>query len=217
MGCRSDIDPNAPPEEDTQAINPHQLRCTSCYIVKTPEWRKGPLGPRTLCNACGLIWGKMSRSKAATKNKLESAPKTESSESTNDTQMADERGPGVSQTLNPPSSMDGSRKRGRDTSMADEDDAESSAREEDRKVTDQSNERLTTQAMDYQEDSSQSTSQMNSETKTSGDTREQDHAAIDEVDSDQDSIARCVEEAPTSLTAMDEGESRKLSLSYVLG
>ncbi|KAI7817868.1 hypothetical protein BC939DRAFT_313023 [Gamsiella multidivaricata] len=54
MGCRSDVDPNAPAEEETQALNPHQLRCTSCNIVKTPEWRKGPLGPRTLCNACGL-------------------------------------------------------------------------------------------------------------------------------------------------------------------
>lgn len=27
-----------------QNNNPHQLRCTSCNIVKTPEWRKGPLG-----------------------------------------------------------------------------------------------------------------------------------------------------------------------------
>jgi hypothetical protein len=98
--------------------------------------------------------------------------------------------------------------------MADEDDAESTAREEDRKVTDQSNERL---PMDYQHDSSQSTSQMNSETRASGDTREQDHGANGEGDSDQHSIARCEEEAPTSLTAMDEGESRKLSLSYVLG
>ncbi|RCH77810.1 hypothetical protein CU098_006962, partial [Rhizopus stolonifer] len=26
---------------------------------ETPEWRKGPSGPRTLCNACGLIWTKL--------------------------------------------------------------------------------------------------------------------------------------------------------------
>ncbi|KFH73871.1 hypothetical protein MVEG_01085 [Podila verticillata NRRL 6337] len=64
MGCRVDQDPAEIVEEET-AINPHQPRCASCNIVKTPEWRKGPLGPRTLCNACGLIWGKMSRSKAA--------------------------------------------------------------------------------------------------------------------------------------------------------
>ncbi|KAG0074790.1 hypothetical protein BGZ92_003196 [Podila epicladia] len=63
-GCRVDQDPAEITEEET-AVNPHQPRCASCNIVKTPEWRKGPLGPRTLCNACGLIWGKMSRSKAA--------------------------------------------------------------------------------------------------------------------------------------------------------
>ncbi|KAI8996783.1 hypothetical protein BDB01DRAFT_768478 [Pilobolus umbonatus] len=28
--------------------------CHSCNSCETPEWRKGPLGPRTLCNACGL-------------------------------------------------------------------------------------------------------------------------------------------------------------------
>ncbi|KAG0042691.1 hypothetical protein BGZ83_000178 [Gryganskiella cystojenkinii] len=53
MGCRVDQDPNDLPEDET-TLNPHQLRCTSCNIVKTPEWRKGP-----------LVWGKMSRSKAA--------------------------------------------------------------------------------------------------------------------------------------------------------
>ncbi|CEG78757.1 Putative GATA zinc finger domain-containing protein 10 [Rhizopus microsporus] len=30
------------------------LKCHSCQSTETPEWRKGPLGPRTLCNACGL-------------------------------------------------------------------------------------------------------------------------------------------------------------------
>ncbi|CAO3626507.1 unnamed protein product [Mucor hiemalis] len=34
-------------------------RCHSCQSTETPEWRKGPLGPRTLCNACGLIWTKL--------------------------------------------------------------------------------------------------------------------------------------------------------------
>jgi len=32
-----------------------------CYICKetnTPEWRKGPTGKRTLCNACGLSFAK---------------------------------------------------------------------------------------------------------------------------------------------------------------
>ncbi|KAI8977673.1 hypothetical protein BDF20DRAFT_988578 [Mycotypha africana] len=36
-------------------------RCHSCNSTETPEWRRGPLGPRTLCNACGLIWIKLSK------------------------------------------------------------------------------------------------------------------------------------------------------------
>ncbi|KAH6780103.1 hypothetical protein C2S52_011340 [Perilla frutescens var. hirtella] len=29
-------------------------RCTHCQVQKTPQWRTGPLGPKTLCNACGV-------------------------------------------------------------------------------------------------------------------------------------------------------------------
>jgi len=29
-------------------------RCHSCNIESTPEWRRGPDGARTLCNACGI-------------------------------------------------------------------------------------------------------------------------------------------------------------------
>lgn len=29
-------------------------RCYSCNSGSTPQWRHGPDGPRTLCNACGL-------------------------------------------------------------------------------------------------------------------------------------------------------------------
>ncbi|XP_022853452.1 GATA transcription factor 5-like [Olea europaea var. sylvestris] len=29
-------------------------RCTHCLVQKTPQWRTGPLGPKTLCNACGV-------------------------------------------------------------------------------------------------------------------------------------------------------------------
>lgn len=28
--------------------------CSQCQTIKTPEWRKGPDGSNTLCNACGL-------------------------------------------------------------------------------------------------------------------------------------------------------------------
>ncbi|KAL2511486.1 GATA transcription factor 4 [Abeliophyllum distichum] len=29
-------------------------RCTHCSSEKTPQWRTGPMGPKTLCNACGV-------------------------------------------------------------------------------------------------------------------------------------------------------------------
>lgn len=29
-------------------------RCSHCGVQKTPQWRTGPLGAKTLCNACGV-------------------------------------------------------------------------------------------------------------------------------------------------------------------
>ncbi|XP_078427915.1 uncharacterized protein LOC144700288 [Wolffia australiana] len=29
-------------------------KCMHCEVTKTPQWRAGPLGPKTLCNACGV-------------------------------------------------------------------------------------------------------------------------------------------------------------------
>ncbi|XP_051146404.1 GATA transcription factor 5-like [Andrographis paniculata] len=40
------------PEADAAAISGR--RCTHCQVQKTPQWRTGPLGPKTLCNACGV-------------------------------------------------------------------------------------------------------------------------------------------------------------------
>ncbi|KAF5639309.1 ankyrin repeat [Fusarium sp. NRRL 52700] len=36
-------------------------RCQSCNRTDTPEWRRGPDGARTLCNACGLHYAKLER------------------------------------------------------------------------------------------------------------------------------------------------------------
>ncbi|KAI7877838.1 hypothetical protein K492DRAFT_150087 [Lichtheimia hyalospora FSU 10163] len=35
-----------------------QRICTECQTTDSPEWRKGPMGSKTLCNACGLRWSK---------------------------------------------------------------------------------------------------------------------------------------------------------------
>ncbi|KAL7424878.1 white collar 2 type of transcription factor [Cryptotrichosporon argae] len=43
--------------------------CVTCGRTDSPEWRKGPLGPKTLCNACGLRWAKRNSANAGRKDK----------------------------------------------------------------------------------------------------------------------------------------------------
>lgn len=43
----------------TQAAGGEGQKCLGCGATSTPEWRRGPMGPRTLCNACGLVYAKM--------------------------------------------------------------------------------------------------------------------------------------------------------------
>ncbi|XP_037496454.1 glycine-rich cell wall structural protein 1.0 [Jatropha curcas] len=47
-------------------INPHR-RCTNynCNTNDTPMWRKGPLGPKSLCNACGIKYRKEAEKRKA--------------------------------------------------------------------------------------------------------------------------------------------------------
>ncbi|KAJ9629494.1 white collar 2 type of transcription factor [Taxawa tesnikishii (nom. ined.)] len=44
--------------------------CADCGTLDSPEWRKGPKGPKTLCNACGLRWAKKEKKRQG----LESNP-----------------------------------------------------------------------------------------------------------------------------------------------
>ncbi|KAL0946831.1 hypothetical protein HGRIS_013000 [Hohenbuehelia grisea] len=44
-----------------KAHSSEQYVCINCGRTDSPEWRKGPLGPKTLCNACGLRWAKEMR------------------------------------------------------------------------------------------------------------------------------------------------------------
>ncbi|KAK0734821.1 zinc finger white collar 2 protein WC-2 [Lasiosphaeria miniovina] len=45
--------------------------CTDCGTLESPEWRKGPSGPKTLCNACGLRWAKKEKRKGSSSNALD--------------------------------------------------------------------------------------------------------------------------------------------------
>ncbi|KAJ9513724.1 hypothetical protein QJQ45_015474 [Haematococcus lacustris] len=41
------------------AALPHGGRsCLQCGVTTTPQWREGPMGPKTLCNACGVRYGR---------------------------------------------------------------------------------------------------------------------------------------------------------------
>ncbi|CAH2038612.1 unnamed protein product [Thlaspi arvense] len=49
------------PSSHTVSYNPEASncdgivrKCTHCETTKTPQWREGPSGPKTLCNACGV-------------------------------------------------------------------------------------------------------------------------------------------------------------------
>eukprot|EP00252_Welwitschia_mirabilis_P009028 TRINITY_DN2130_c0_g1_i2.p1 TRINITY_DN2130_c0_g1~~TRINITY_DN2130_c0_g1_i2.p1 ORF type:complete len:215 (-),score=36.45 TRINITY_DN2130_c0_g1_i2:302-946(-) len=42
-------------QKEKKSNGSHQpRRCTHCQSQRTPQWRAGPLGPKTLCNACGV-------------------------------------------------------------------------------------------------------------------------------------------------------------------
>ncbi|KAJ7126841.1 hypothetical protein C8R44DRAFT_851315 [Mycena epipterygia] len=49
-------------------------KCHSCNIRETPEWRRGPDGARTLCNACGLHYAKLMRKREKEHNGSGTAP-----------------------------------------------------------------------------------------------------------------------------------------------
>ena len=57
-GLNDDTD-GAPHKRRKTTSEPHV--CTTCGRTDSPDWRKGPKGPKTLCNACGLRWAKKFR------------------------------------------------------------------------------------------------------------------------------------------------------------
>ncbi|KAL1641405.1 white collar 2 type of transcription factor [Diplodia intermedia] len=46
---------------------PGHFICTWCATTEAPEWRRGPDGPKTLCNACGLKYSKSCRKSASSR------------------------------------------------------------------------------------------------------------------------------------------------------
>ncbi|BAT78352.1 GATA transcription factor [Vigna angularis] len=44
----------APRRRDVSEGSSEGRKCLHCATDKTPQWRTGPMGPKTLCNACGV-------------------------------------------------------------------------------------------------------------------------------------------------------------------
>ncbi|SCU83929.1 LAME_0C07382g1_1 [Lachancea meyersii CBS 8951] len=59
MGGRGSL--STPSTQLEDASTKAGLQCAHCLSTKTPEWRKGPYGRRSLCNACGLFYKKLFR------------------------------------------------------------------------------------------------------------------------------------------------------------
>eukprot|EP01133_Synstelium_polycarpum_P015522 gene15522-18436_t len=51
-------------------IDKSTLYCHNCGTKTTPEWRRGPSGPATLCNACGLAFAKKQREEESNMAKM---------------------------------------------------------------------------------------------------------------------------------------------------
>ncbi|KAJ7685561.1 white collar 2 type of transcription factor [Mycena polygramma] len=56
-----DDDPLKKKKVPKKVLPTEQHVCITCGRTESPEWRKGPLGPKTLCNACGLRWAKQTK------------------------------------------------------------------------------------------------------------------------------------------------------------
>ncbi len=64
-----DRDRDGPKKDKKKLKVADEYVCADCGTLDSPEWRKGPRGPKTLCNACGLRWAK--KEKKERKNSAE--------------------------------------------------------------------------------------------------------------------------------------------------
>ncbi|XP_057964315.1 GATA transcription factor 15-like [Malania oleifera] len=69
------------PSSSSSSMTQVKKSCVDCGTTRTPLWRSGPAGPRSLCNACGIRYRKQ-RTAALTlsnKGKTEKIKKRDSS------------------------------------------------------------------------------------------------------------------------------------------
>ncbi|KAF5781911.1 putative transcription factor C2C2-GATA family [Helianthus annuus] len=72
----------------TETIGKDEKLCFDCKTSKTPLWRSGPAGPKSLCNACGIRFRKKKSLPTSDKKKEKphpsSSPSPSSSAATDD-------------------------------------------------------------------------------------------------------------------------------------
>ncbi|KAF8392626.1 hypothetical protein HHK36_022974 [Tetracentron sinense] len=54
QGSRSEDVNSKYPDGVSSEVSEIKKRCADCHTTKTPLWRGGPAGPKSLCNACGI-------------------------------------------------------------------------------------------------------------------------------------------------------------------
>ncbi|KAH6808509.1 GATA transcription factor 15 [Perilla frutescens var. frutescens] len=54
--------------EKTTNLRSSPKICSDCYTTRTPLWRGGPHGPKSLCNACGIKYNKKRRKSLGLEN-----------------------------------------------------------------------------------------------------------------------------------------------------
>ncbi|KAK8651550.1 hypothetical protein V6N13_141149 [Hibiscus sabdariffa] len=81
-----DLRSKKPWGEETTSEN--KKFCTDCKTTKTPLWRGGPAGPKSLCNACGIRYRKKRRTMLGMNKGLEKKKK-ERSDSSHGSSIAD--------------------------------------------------------------------------------------------------------------------------------
>ena len=67
-----DRDRDGPKKDKKKQKVADEYVCADCGTLDSPEWRKGPKGPKTLCNACGLRWAKKEKKRSGDDGKTSS-------------------------------------------------------------------------------------------------------------------------------------------------
>ncbi|MCD7446474.1 hypothetical protein HAX54_007788 [Datura stramonium] len=78
------MDPSQKEDSSVSETTGSTKTCSDCKTTKTPLWRSGPSGPKSLCNACGIKYRKkkstpigLSKGPAKKKDKLVSNTSTD--------------------------------------------------------------------------------------------------------------------------------------------